>query len=551
MPNNSQYPNGIDTLDTNKTNSTNTKDDHVYHHNILADATNKIETELGANPSGSLSTVTARLDISQNTDGTLKTTAVQTALGGSLSSTGDVIIASDTDASGSGDIITSTGGIERARRKPDGTGTDNLLLLRDRATLIGNDALGRSVFDEIYLKEGVAAIAMCFDDGPSTDYSTVYPYLRDRQIPGSFAINASRVGMSWAQIKEMHDHGMEFLCHSRSHGVVSTYSQFYDEAITFANELALTDGTWQMYVDAFVQPGSWTGASIYNFDTPAKIDLSDAGAALKSRYSVATGYITDGNVQQVNQVPALRRIGSARGIDLAVQTLANMKTKVAQARGQSGLIACGTHSFNLGVGGNNTVAQWQAIIDFLAAERDAGRVEFFTMSAGFNLRHNTTGRRNLLQDGSFAVDAAGNPVAWLKAGGAPVFTLADAPSGGSSMTIASVSDNVVLEFPAPMYRTIRIRFKAKNAVPGVNSNTRLILRAMDGSFTTIYNSLDLVSQQSNTPGPWPAVTDAYQTYECMFRVDARAGGLMIWPYYSTANSKSGAVKYADFEIYKT
>jgi hypothetical protein len=430
-------------------------------------------------------------------------------------------------------------------------------LLRDQAALLGIYPLTRSVYDEIYLKEGVCAVALCHDDGPSTDFTTTYPYLRDRMIPATFAVhkNAIGSGLTWANIKVMHDHGMEFACHSRTHGSApADYVTFVDEALTVADEMALTDGTWQQYIDMFVAPGTWASGP-YLFDTPSKVDLTDAGNALRSRYSVATAYLVDGAVQQVNQVPALRRIGPTRGTDLSAtsNTLAKIKTKVAQARGQGGLLAMGTHMAQIGQGGFNSLATWQSIIDFLVAERDAGRVEFYTMSAAFNLKHNSTGRRNLLQDGSFALDAANNPLAWIQSGGSPVYTLADAPSGGSSLQINSASDVVQLELPAATYRTIRIKFAAKNASAGVASNARLIVRAYDSTFSTIYNSLDLTTGTgSPNPSVWSTlVTDAYQTYECLFRVDARAGGLMIWPYYNNAGGRAGAVRYADFEIYKT
>lgn len=58
----SGYPSALDSLATNKTNSTTTPSDHPAHHNDMADAINKIEAELGIDPSGALSTVKARLD---------------------------------------------------------------------------------------------------------------------------------------------------------------------------------------------------------------------------------------------------------------------------------------------------------------------------------------------------------------------------------------------------------------------------------------------------------------------------------------------------------
>lgn len=59
----SNYPGALDSLATNKSDATTMATDHAAHHNDLADAVNKIESELGVNPSGSdFSTVVARLD---------------------------------------------------------------------------------------------------------------------------------------------------------------------------------------------------------------------------------------------------------------------------------------------------------------------------------------------------------------------------------------------------------------------------------------------------------------------------------------------------------
>lgn len=59
----SAYPGGLDTFATNKADATVTATDHPGHHNDLADAVNKIEAELGINPSGASATVLARLAV--------------------------------------------------------------------------------------------------------------------------------------------------------------------------------------------------------------------------------------------------------------------------------------------------------------------------------------------------------------------------------------------------------------------------------------------------------------------------------------------------------
>ena len=58
----SGYPAALDTLATNKTDATPSTTDHAAHHNDLADAINKIEAELGVDPSGSYTSVVNRLN---------------------------------------------------------------------------------------------------------------------------------------------------------------------------------------------------------------------------------------------------------------------------------------------------------------------------------------------------------------------------------------------------------------------------------------------------------------------------------------------------------
>jgi hypothetical protein len=58
----SSYPTSLDAISTGKTDGTSTgSSDHAGHHNDLADAVNKIEAELGTNPSGAAADVATRL----------------------------------------------------------------------------------------------------------------------------------------------------------------------------------------------------------------------------------------------------------------------------------------------------------------------------------------------------------------------------------------------------------------------------------------------------------------------------------------------------------
>lgn len=469
----------------------------------------------------------------------------------------------DTSVDAVGDIVLSRADAEIARIDPSGNITTKGSVnggytpaLTYKQLLI-NTQPRQGAYNEIYVKEGAVAVAMCFDDGYTTDKVDIFTYLRDKNIPASFAIPSTFPGtggkLTWAQIKEMHDYGMEIVAHSATHGSPpASLAEFIAESVTAADTLAATDGTWQATIDAFVQPGTWNTGPYY-FDSISKIDNTDAGDQLRSRFVCATAYVIDGVVRQINQIPAVRTMGQLRGTDMAgtSTTLAALKTTLALARGQGGLVACGTHSFNLGTGGWNTLATWKTLIDYMAAERDAGRLEFYTLSAGFSLQHSPGGRRNLVQDGGFAQDAAGNFLAWIPVGGAPTVHAADAPSGLTSVTLGFGTNSMAYEIPAAGLRSVRIRFKAKNDTAGVNSNVNLLIGGLDATFSTTYNSLTHQSGGATSPGPWANVTDAWQTFECMFRPDGRSGGLLVQPYCGGGGGRTGSVRVADFEVYKT
>lgn len=59
----SAYPSGLDAFATSRTNATAMTTTHPADHNDANDAINKIEAELGTDPSGAQATVRARLDL--------------------------------------------------------------------------------------------------------------------------------------------------------------------------------------------------------------------------------------------------------------------------------------------------------------------------------------------------------------------------------------------------------------------------------------------------------------------------------------------------------
>ncbi len=70
-------------------------------------------------------------------------------------------------------------------------------------------------------KSGKKYAVLSFDDGYDDAYTNVFPLLKKHKFIGSFAIITDFVGrdgyMTWAQIREMSDAGMEIVSHSVSH----------------------------------------------------------------------------------------------------------------------------------------------------------------------------------------------------------------------------------------------------------------------------------------------------------------------------------------------
>lgn len=74
----SSYPTGLDSFATTRADSTVTATTHAADHNNANDALNKIEAELGINPSGADATVAVRLGVIQNGAPDYTTTNVTT-----------------------------------------------------------------------------------------------------------------------------------------------------------------------------------------------------------------------------------------------------------------------------------------------------------------------------------------------------------------------------------------------------------------------------------------------------------------------------------------
>ena len=90
-------------------------------------------------------------------------------------------------------------------------------------------ALGARAVEVSTVPEGkVCALSFTYDDGPVTHYTHAFPLHKKYGFPGTFLIITSRVeddadanrphkNVSWRELKEMSDAGMEIASHTKSH----------------------------------------------------------------------------------------------------------------------------------------------------------------------------------------------------------------------------------------------------------------------------------------------------------------------------------------------
>jgi peptidoglycan/xylan/chitin deacetylase (PgdA/CDA1 family) len=70
-------------------------------------------------------------------------------------------------------------------------------------------------------QDGAPAVALTFDDGRLSDYTEVFPLLREHGVVAEFFVNPGRIGrprfLTWDQAREMARAGMRFQSHGYDH----------------------------------------------------------------------------------------------------------------------------------------------------------------------------------------------------------------------------------------------------------------------------------------------------------------------------------------------
>jgi peptidoglycan/xylan/chitin deacetylase (PgdA/CDA1 family) len=458
----------------------------------------------------------------------------------------------------------STTEVERALPSSvvTGSGAGALALDRRDQQALLHDRQHEVAFGGIKVKTGRGIVCFCLDDSHIQDYEILWPIAQPLNIPLTIAVYYNMVakpgeGLTWANLKTMRDQGCEIACHSRTHTDPTTnggLSNFIDETITVANELALAPlGTGENYnVDAFVQPGTWTGA--YNFTTAASIDppVAAVGQYFLSRYSLVTAYISEdenaASLYRVHNVPAYRRLGVGRSNDFTALTVAEAKKYVQKAEALGGMVCLYSHSFKINEAGWRTTAEVKELFEWIAGERNAGRIEIMSMTAAYHAQFDPNGRVNLISDGDFHLETPGTlgeggEIPGWEATGKPTINAAAGLGGTNSLTIHTAEDVVRIFRAARPLRCVRVEFDARRAEAAVAAKARVIVRGINGEAT--HTNVEWTSGGGIGP-KWAALTANWQTFAMQVTLDPRSDTFMLWPFYSA----EGPVEYANFKVYK-
>lgn len=229
---------------------------------------------------------------------------------------------------------------------------------------------------------GLPAFALRFDDWADDLNATVMPELDSRNLPAGWAATVAYVespsqgnAFTWPGVADWVRRGMEIMGHSWSHvnasGVANIRHEIIDSADYIETQVpAAAIDTWTM-------PGTSAGANTYDGfgigDKLANYYSTPAGRFILQRYPVVGGAITGRFLPLVGE-PSIGRV------HLTIDTLdaPTVIAEMVKARdaGVGYQLMC--HPIHIGKADKITVADFQLILDWLATERDEGRIEVLT-----------------------------------------------------------------------------------------------------------------------------------------------------------------------------
>ncbi|MHA7275372.1 polysaccharide deacetylase family protein [Arthrobacter sp. Hz1] len=261
---------------------------------------------------------------------------------------------------------------------------------------------------------GLPFIVLRFDDWHAAFRTKVADVLRANNLPCIMActINNIVADSTYPEIQSWHiNDGFAVIAHSYTHGPASTEAELTREIVDSADVM---EANMNLLVLKWAMPG--TGAAVpyggYYGATEADFHSTIAGNLLMSRYGIVYGARGGHLAPQGGHVLGQGHVTYEKSTLEAFQGLVNAAKKGAYSQ----VMMLHPGQLDNTVDGYMTTATFTACMQWLAAERDAGRIMIGTANAIPALTPTSTYRHNLLS-GSFTTLDGWFGTGWTAAGG--------------------------------------------------------------------------------------------------------------------------------------
>jgi hypothetical protein len=307
--------------------------------------------------------------------------------------------------------------------------------------------------------------AFMFDDGITADYIN-FPAFTSRNLPCGLAMDFHKMDsvgyVTTAQVKELQDKACEMLWHFHGEATgaypvnPTDMADYYNRHVTIANIYRALGYN----IQSFIQEGGPTGQ--WNLDTEAKIK-SEQMKLLESEFALVQANIREGYLDfTAHPAPLPWRLGLAR-YNLQYYTAAVNITSIEDMIKHGGAQLFYWHSDSI------TLADIQTILDYVKAERDAGRLTVLTPT-GLLFAHNGTDV-NQLSDPSFESCTAPNTLSlfWAKGGTGTVPTITNTGGVDNAKYLTLHNNTYIAQRRLrPYARAFKLAFYAKSAAQPKN-----------------------------------------------------------------------------------
>lgn len=248
---------------------------------------------------------------------------------------------------------------------------------------------------------GRGAIALRFDDYPVDFREKALPLLEERGLPFTRVSTSERINQTIiepAEFTAMQDYclraGGEVWNHGRTH-LNASGVEIGPEIVGALESLRVAMP--RLAVDCFAPPGG----SLISFDghmpsTSASSWDTTAGALILSHHALASGYLQDSYYRPIDGV--LRDGQNHYSVD--AYTYARAKQLIDRARDWGVGVVLMWHMNRPGTDGYMGIGEFEQVLDYIVAERDAGRIVVLTKSGLGVADKKSSYRDNLLTESS-------------------------------------------------------------------------------------------------------------------------------------------------------